>query len=90
MANIEIRNITPDQRVIFGFGNYFEKNNGKEQHRITKRDFFYIIIDKYKNTCLHEKTYNLTNKNGTCHIYVYWSEKQYIPICVYHYQQVSF
>ena len=52
-----------NQRVIFGIENYFEKDDGKEQRRITKRNFFYIITDKYNNTCLHMKIYNLTNKN---------------------------
>ena len=63
-----------DQKVIFGFANYFENVTGEEQQRITKINFVCIITDKYKNTCLHVETYSLTNKNGACDIYVYWKE----------------
>lgn len=87
-GKIKDQSLPTDQKVIFGFGKYFKKDNGKEHHRITKRDFLCIITDKYKNTCLHVETYSLTNKNGTSHIYVYWKEKQYMPISVKQYQQV--
>ena len=62
------------KKVIFGFGNYFENVTGEEQQRIEKLSFVYIITYKYKNTCFYVKTYSLTNKNGTCHIYVYLKE----------------
>ena len=65
---------TKKKKVIFGFGNYFENVTGEEQQRITKLNFVYIITYKYKNTCFYVKTYSLTNKNGTCHIYLYLKE----------------
>ena len=61
-----------DQKVIFGFGNYFENVTGEEQQRITKETLFVSLLISIRiHACLHVETYSLTNKNGACHIYVY-------------------
>ena len=33
-----------DQKVIFGFGNYFENVTGEEQQRITKETLFVSLL----------------------------------------------